>query len=559
MANEPISYYFTLFKKFQVLGHVPGQLDHGVSVAHGAAGGFSLLDPASVQAYAAPGNTNLSNCELYQLLNAGALGLAAVPSGVAGAGLPPMPLGATATYPPGWSDFQTGVSSGPTLVQDIATWIQAGSTYDIPAGVIAQVPTNPPGNLVTGVVSPYVFSMPGDTGVRPDAVPGNFWATSLIFLVDPGSGNTVAPNPLTGEYWLCAVIGNNGDADGGQFLSNTSTYVQAQAYIMPMNTVAGPAVQLPSLSDLDPNDVTDLTYDQYALWNGATNVTWTTNNVNYPACYDVVGFRFNVQTAYNNLIVAVQNAVTGGTLTLPPGVTTAQEFVLGTVNSPAHVCAKVLVGQGPGAASFPSLNASPLTIQTIGQKNLGTLDSTLNLKPQPQPMMSCAHFVIGQPDFIPVPGAGGNILTLETTLPREQFRLYLSFRSETFKRLFGEASKDRIKGFRQIAQREIAGGRGAALSHDAVVLQYEGGDNRIEIPALPTGHFHGTTLCMEFDPTRVKPGNLGEISLVHRALLPKLTPGTRCFEIEETVAGGFTLQVRAFDPSRRPKGKTIKS
>lgn len=549
MASEPISFYFTLFKKFQVLGHVQQELDHGDPTA--PAGGFSLLDPANVEGFAAPGNTTPTNSLLYQLLSAGAAGQPTVPSGL-GAGSPSMPLGATTTYPPGWNEFQTGVTTGPTLVQDLATWIQAGSVYDIPAGVISQVPTGAPGKLATGV-SPYVFSMPGDTGVRPDAVPGNYWATSLISLVDPTTGNTVAPSVLSGEYWLCAVVGNNGDTDGGQYISNTDTYVQAQAYIMVFNTVMGPGVALPSLSNLDPNDTTDVTYDQYFLLNGGTTVTWSTGGVNYPGCYEVVGFRFNVQDTYDNLILAVQSAIMAGTLTLPPGVTTAQEFVLGTSAYPAHACAKVIIGQGAGAASFPSLNASPQTTPTIAQKNLAPFDITLG--EGPQPMIRCTHFLIGQPDFIPMPGAGHNILSLETTLPRDKFRFYLSFRAETFRRLFGEAHKERIKGFRQVPHREIAGGRGAALIPDAVVLQHEDTNNRIEFPPIPSNQFHGVTLCVEFDPKRVEPGNLGQINVVHRALLPKLTPGTRCFEIQETIAGGLTLQVRAFDPFRGRKGK----
>jgi hypothetical protein len=217
-----------------VLGHVPEDLDHGQPPASAPAG-FSLLDPAAPQAYAAPGNTAPTNSILYNALNAGANGESTIPSGVAGTGLLSMPLGASINYPPGWAEFQTGgggAPPSPTLVQDIQTWIQAGSVYDIPTGVIGQVPTKTPGSIVKGAVSPYVFSMAGDTGVRPDAVPGNYWATSLIFLVDPSSGNTVNPSTLSGEYWLCAVIGNNGDTNGGQYISNTDTYVQAQAYIM---------------------------------------------------------------------------------------------------------------------------------------------------------------------------------------------------------------------------------------------------------------------------------------------------------------------------------------
>ena len=42
MANR--SYYFTLFNKFQVLGHVPEKSDHGGSPP---TGGFDLNDPSS--------------------------------------------------------------------------------------------------------------------------------------------------------------------------------------------------------------------------------------------------------------------------------------------------------------------------------------------------------------------------------------------------------------------------------------------------------------------------------------------------------------------------------
>src|SRR5208283_5216227 len=109
------------------------------------------------KAFSPPGTINPSASTLYSLLSTGA-----------------MPLNATQYYPPGWDEFQTGGNNpppNPTLVADLQTWIQAGSVYDIPnqpaGGVIGQIPTNPPGELVTGAVSPYVLSMPGDTGCRP--------------------------------------------------------------------------------------------------------------------------------------------------------------------------------------------------------------------------------------------------------------------------------------------------------------------------------------------------------------------------------------------------------
>jgi hypothetical protein len=66
------------------------------------------------------------------------------------------------------------------------------------------------------------------------------------------------------------------------------------------------------------------------------------------------------------------------------------------------------------------------------------------------------------------------------------------------------------------------------------------------------------SLGIEYNVKNIKPGVLGEINFVHRAELPKLRPGTRSFDIEETIAGGFTILLRAYDPFRGPKGEEIK-
>jgi hypothetical protein len=96
------------------------------------------------------------------------------------------------------------------------------------------------------------------------------------------------------------------------------------------------------------------------------------------------------------------------------------------------------------------------------------------------------------------------------------------------------------------------GNRAKPFPH-AVVLQYEGNDNALEFPALPEKQYFGMSLGIEYNVKKIKPGAIGKIHLVHRADLPKLQPGTRCFEIEETIAGGFTILLRAYDPFRRPK------
>src|SRR5258708_29003863 len=74
---------------------------------------------------------------------------------------------------------------------------------------------------------------------------------------------------------------------------------------MVWNTVDSPGVELPSLSNLDVTDKNPI-YEQYFLKSGQ---------------YDVVGFRLNVQTVYDGIIAAVNQAISGGTLNtgaLPP-------------------------------------------------------------------------------------------------------------------------------------------------------------------------------------------------------------------------------------------------
>src|SRR4029077_6727758 len=93
-----ISYYFTLFKKFQVLNHVPEQTVHGAP--SGPTGNFQLNDPSSVFG-GPPRSATLRRAPpaagpLGQLLNAAAV------AGPGPSGIPPMPLGASSSSPPSW-------------------------------------------------------------------------------------------------------------------------------------------------------------------------------------------------------------------------------------------------------------------------------------------------------------------------------------------------------------------------------------------------------------------------------------------------------------------------
>lgn len=225
-----ISYYFTLFKKFQVLNHVPEKAVHGDPV--NPQNKFSLNDPSS----AFGGSLNFGNLlgatpqtsPLWQILNAAASGQSSVSIGSYNG--PSMPVGASASSPDSWVAFQ--INGSPPVVTVFGSWITAGKTNDIPNGVvnpsggaILNVPASIAGPLDNGV-SLFVCSMANDNGQRPGGVPPNYWATSLIYLVDPNTGNTVAPATLNaGDEWvLAAVIGNRGNTDAGDYV--TGSFVQ---------------------------------------------------------------------------------------------------------------------------------------------------------------------------------------------------------------------------------------------------------------------------------------------------------------------------------------------
>lgn len=526
---EPISYYFTLFKKFQVINHVPEATFHG---APGGIGGFNLNDPNSVFGNSNTGallggTTNPADSPLWAILNSRAMGNAAFsPVSVGGSSWPTMPAD---PLPQAWNDLQ--VAPSPKLVDVFGSWISAGKVKDIPDSVIGNKPA-PIGATDPGVISPFVCSMPGDQGIRPDGVPGNFWATSLIFLVDPASGTTVFPNTLTGgsEYYLVAVIGNRGAQNSGIYNNPAATGIEASASVMVWNTFDSPGVQLPALSNLDVNDKNGI-YPQYFLNAGQ---------------YDVIGFRMNVQAVYDGIIAALNQAVANG---LNLAGLTPDQWVKA---QPAHLCSKVVVRLQGG--SFPNFGEVPTSNPRIAQKNLAPFDINLTAS-TPDPNINWKNFILGQPLFLRLEGAGRNRLTLEAKLPENAFKLFLGIPKQTFEQYFSGGRKGGIKGFRQLSHKELCEsklGDQAKPFPEAVVLQWEGGGNALEFPALAEGQFIGMSLGIEYSVNKIKPGTVGEINLVQHTFIPKLTPGTRCFEIEEIVAGGFTIVVRAQEPRKKP-------
>jgi hypothetical protein len=532
MAAGSISYYFTLFKKFQVLNHVPEQSGHGDPAS--PLGGFNLNNPNAVFGASDRGNllaasTVPSDSPLWAILNSRASGNPGLtPVTVGGVSWPTMPTG-SGTSPPAWNEFQ--LTAAPPLVTVFGNWITAGKTNDTPSGVIGDVPPVPiPGPLDPGV-SLFVCSMPGDVGIRPDAVPSNFWATSLVFLVDPTTGNIATPTTLNAgdEWYLVGVVGNRGNTDAGRYLSTaTNSGVESAGVVMVWNTVDSPGVELPSLSNLDAS-VTNPIYDSYIMRS---------------ATYDIVGFRLNVQTVFNGIIAALNQAFPGTNGRAGLGGLTPEEWVHA---QPAHLCAKIIIRQQGGA--FPNVGDSPINNARVAQKNLAPFDINLQ-DTDPTPNILWKNFVTGTPFFLRVPDAGLSRLNLVARLPEEGFRFLIGIPTQTFNQLFRHGPGI-LRGFREIPPRELCEsplGEKAKPFPDAVVFELAAREHAIEFPPLPEKQYLGMAVGIEYDVRRLRPGNVGELDLVHHAAMPKLVPGTRCFDIEETVVGGFTLILRAFDP-----------
>src|SRR5260370_34933234 len=197
----------------------------------------------------------------------------------------------------------------------------------------------------------------------------------------------------TTEMRRFQVIGNRGDTDGGNYLTTPGTGIETSAIVMVWNTVDSPGVELPSLSNLDVT-ATNPIYEQYFLKSGR---------------YDIVGFRLNVQTVYDGIIAAINQAVAGGTLNL--GGMSADQWVH---SQPAHLCAKVVIRQQGGV--FPNFGDTPINNMALAQKNLAPFD--INVQDDHLiPNITWKNFIVGQPFFLKLPGAGANRLSIETQLP----------------------------------------------------------------------------------------------------------------------------------------------
>jgi hypothetical protein len=534
-----ISYYFGLFKKFQVLDHVPSNSVHGAAAP---AGGFNLKNPhapfesSNAGTPLTAGDFTPANNPLWAVLNSRAQG---------NAGFTPVTIAAGAqagtvwpTMPPantqGWNEFQLNPATH-KLVDVFGQWISTDHQInDTPAGVIAQMPAAFAG-LEAGI-KPFVCSMPGDQGTRP-GVPSDYWATSLIFLVDPTNGSIVTPGTLApgAEYYLVAAIGNRGQTAGGRYLGQPNA-LQASASVMVWNTIDSPGVQLPALSNADLADTNGI-FEDYFLRAGA---------------YDVVGFRLNVQTVFNGIIAALNNALVGNPNLL--GGVAPDQWVK---QQPAHLCSKVVVRvQGD---NFPTFGTTPDQDARIAQKNLAPFDITITAN-DPNPNINWKNFIVGQPLFLQIKGAGKNSLKfqIDETL-REGVKLHLAMPAKTHEMLVQGADRQ-MKGFKLVEAKKVRAGtfaRAALPFPEPVILSHEGPENFLEFGPMTEGHFSAMSLGIEFTSAKLKHGTKGNITIVQESLIPKLDRETGRNTVERAVVGGFTLQVRVVDPHINPKGVRI--
>lgn len=517
MSGLP-SYYFTLFKKFQALNHVSTATVHGRNAS--PTGGFDLKNPnvafgSSNRGTLLGSTTNPADSPLWAILNAKAMGLPAPVFGTTT--WPLMPQG----IPASWTDFQVSAPA-PKLVEVFGTWIGANKVNDVPSAVIATMPPTISSGLDSGV-SLFVCSMPGDDGVRPGTVPSNYWATSLIFLVDPATGNTAFPSQLsaTSEYYLTAVIGNRGNAAGGRYVSSPVP-IEAAGWVMVWNSGASPAVQLPALSNLDV-DSTNGVYDVYFLKLGN---------------YDVVGFRLNVQTVFDGLVAAL--SASGMDL----GGLTPAEWIHA---EGAHLCAKVLVRRED--ESWPALGDTPLTNRRLAQKNLAPFAIDLAVV-SPDPNIVWRNFIVG--DVIQSLKDAGRFddrlglhtLTFNAKLPSGADQLYLAVPKRSFARWF---EKNPNKGFKVVSEKYLKAVK--PPFPDLVVLAVPPKQGLFEIPALGN-EFLAMSLGIEYSANKLKEGRFGEITVTQQTAVPRINRKKKEYEIEYATVGGFTLLLEGIDSQK---------
>ena len=263
-------------------------------------------------------------------------------------------------------------------------------------------------------------------------------------------------------------------------------------------TFMSPAVPLPSFGNFDPTD-TNPTYEQYAL---------------PPMSYDVVAFRFNVDTVFAGLAAGLQGYDLGGAL--PAAWLQA-----------GHPCVKVLVTAGESGSPFPPAGNPDLTI--VSNPAIDRHIAQHNLQPFDMTVMALAHpmwtnFIASQagpgaertPDPASRLAGGGNALLFRD--PEPAFR---ALRQAGGHRGFEVVREGVPKPFPDcvILRQTTPGARLEIADHDPGQTRRHHGPDR----------FFGMAIGVEAEPRRLSDHRLGDIEVVHTARDGK-------------VVGGFSLR-----------------
>jgi hypothetical protein len=536
------SFYYAIYKKLQALAFAHGahnnadndpndQFYGGFSLrfADATYGIFTQLGPAATFWGYTPGMKPLNAASnvpaenpMWAILNAS---LQPNPpdkipvNGVDWPVMPPPLPGETVfqTYPE-WQEFNPDPASGkPRVIDALATWITNGKVKDYPQS--APIDTATLNNLPqpkfpkkpsdsTPIL--YVCSYKGDDGRRagdgalPDPptvqVPPHFWNTSQIFLTN-NVGVIQHPAHLQpgSQYYVAAVIGNSVPIYAGRmYYAGKTMIVRGDA--LAFNTFMGPNVPLPSAAELDPTS-TEHKYEQYYMrfW-----------------AYDVVGFRFDVDTVFKGLVQAVTDQVPPAML----GGATPTEWV-----KDSHPCVKVRITSGEvvpndylPVGAIPSLDHSPLQDRHIAQRNLAPFDMSQMAIKKP----GWTKFIVAQA------GTGVNALYLQHALPLDRVQVLLAIPHQVYERYIDprHSKGGAIHGL------EIVRDVPRPFPADAVILRQTHAGAVIHVAEHTRERYFGLALGLEGDPARLRDLRVPELAIAHARQ-------------DGLVMGGFTLQLRA--------------
>jgi hypothetical protein len=547
------SFYYAIFKKFEAAcgsdlaygyGHLSADADPEL------AGGFSLQDPPdqyglfkhlaphasdytadgvgkldpSMQPLNPASNDPMQN-PLYVMLKT-SLTPGGLPPGqpyyfvsVNGQNWPVMPppdLMGQQTNHPDWKEFNNG---SPPLIDAFAAWISNGKTDDSPQdapltkAALAATVLKPFGFAKGSDYFPILFvaSFGGDDGRRPgdkgvpavpaNHVPAHYWNSAQIFLTYPAGVVGHAPGTIAHpahlqpgeEYYVAAIIGNAGNVPTGRVVGNNKILVvcEAQAF----NSGFGPATPpLPALANLDPQSTWPV-YEQYGLGKQR---------------YDVIGFRFNVDSVIAGLKKALADSGTN------LGGLTPDQWL-----NDSHPCLKVLINAGEPAGPYapdpnapPTFDSDPQTERHAAQRNLAPFlipamagDKKIGWK----------NFIAGQM------GVGPNQLAIEQALSPNTFKVYLALPTATYERYVAKGRSEGFEVVREGVQKPFP---------DAVILRQTTAGARLVVAEHAKEAFLGLSLGIGWEPRRIRPtSRFRPVSLVH-------------YRQDGSIGGGFTLQLQ---------------